>query len=151
MRLTDIALALTDAFHGELQGRDGLPCRVWRNPSTAGFADAVREASGAALAGLRGLVTATDLYVWQSTSLLHTDFERQMGISGIRVALRSGELQVNDETIDQPEHFPWVFPQSHLVAEMDIEDRRATVAAWLRASARLRRVYPRGFNVVWYS
>jgi hypothetical protein len=97
------------------------------------------------------LVTATDLYVWQSTSLLHTDFERQMGISGIRVALRSGELQVNDETIDQPEHFPWVFPQSHLVAEMDIEDRRATVAAWLRASARLRRVYPRGFNVVWYS
>jgi hypothetical protein len=151
MCLTDISLALTDAFHAELQGRDGLPCRVWRNPSTPEFADAVRQASGAALAGLRGLVTATNLYIWQSTNLLHTDFEGQSGISGIRVALRTDELQVNDETVDQPEHFPWVFPNPGLIAEMDVEDRRAIVAAWLLSSARLRGVYPHGFRVVWYS
>jgi hypothetical protein len=143
--------ALTDAFHAELQGRDGLPCRVWRNPSIPGFADAVREASGVALAGLRGLVTAGDFYVWQSTSLLHTDFERQMGISGIRLALRSGELQVNDETVDQPEHFPWVFPQPEIVAEIDIENRRGIVTTWLLSNERLQGVYPHGFKVVWYS
>jgi hypothetical protein len=117
---------------------------VWTNPSTPGFADAVREASGAELAGLRGLVTASDFYVWQSTNLLHTDFEGQSGISGIRVALRTDELQVNDETVDQPEHFPWVFPRPDIVAEMNIEDRRAIVATWLISSAHLRGIYLRG-------
>jgi hypothetical protein len=143
--------ALTEVVHTELRGRDGLSCRVWKNPSAPEFAGAVRRGSSATLAGLRGLVTKTEVYIWQSTNLLHTDFEGQSGISGIRVALRSEELQVNDETVDQPEHFPWVFPQPNVVAEMDIEDRRAIVAAWLLSNAHLGYIYSDGFKVAWYS
>jgi hypothetical protein len=151
MRLSEITAVqtLTEApFYAELQGRDGMPCRVWKNPSKREFAGAVRTG---ATAGLRGLLTASDLYVWQATNLLHTDFERDAAISGVRVALRSGEIQVNDETVDQPEQFPWIFPQPESVAEMDIDDRRSMVTAWLRANVRLKRVYPDVFTVMWYS
>jgi hypothetical protein len=136
---------LTEAFYAELQGRDGLPCRVWKNPSNREFAGAIQRG---ATTGLRGLLTAVDLYVWQSVNLLHMDFEHQSAISGMRVVLRSDEIQVNDETVDQPEHFPWVFPQP---TEMDIEDRRDIVAKWLLSSKRLKGVYLNGFRVVWYS
>jgi hypothetical protein len=150
MRFNEIvqaSQALTETpFHAELQGRDGLPCRVWKNPTKREFASAI---SRSATAGLRGLLTASDLYVWQSINLLHTDFECNAAVSGVRVALRPGELQVNDETVDQPEHFPWIFPLS--VTEMDIEDRRTIVATWLLSNLRLKHVYPDGFKVTWYS
>jgi hypothetical protein len=147
MRLSEITAVqtLTEApFYAELQGRDGMPCRVWKNPSKREFAGAVRTG---ATAGLRGLLTASDLYVWQSANLLHTDFERDAAISGVRVALRSGEIQVNDETVDQPEQFPFIFENG----DADIEERRTIVAAWLRANVRLKRVYPDVFTVTWYS
>jgi hypothetical protein len=143
-----IQALLETPFYGELQGRDGLSCRVWQNPSRQAFSAAIRH-GGPAVAGLRGLLTSHDIFVWQSMNLLHTDFERESGISGLRVALRSGQLHVNDETVDQPEQFPWIFPQS--VREMDIEDRRTIVAQWLLTSVRLKRIYPAGFNIVWYS
>lgn len=150
MRISEIIQAtqsLTEApFYAELQGRDGLPCRVWKNPNKREFASAINRG---VTAGLRGLLTGADLYVWQSVNLLHTDFERDAAVSGVRVALRAGEIQVNDETVDQPEHFPWIFPQA--VNDMDIEDRRAIVATWLLSNARLKRVYPPGFKVTWYS
>lgn len=131
----------------ELQGRDGLSYRVWKNPSIRQFSNAIRRTS---TTGLRGLITGVDLYVWQSMSLLHTDFERDTSMSGIRLALRAEQVQVNDETVDQPEHFPWVFPQPERIAEMDIEDRREIVAKWLMSNARLKRLYPSGFQVTWY-
>lgn len=152
MRLKEIIQAsqiLTEApFYAELQERDGLPCRVWKNPTNREFAGAIQRG---ATSGLRGLLTGSDLYVWQSLNLLHTDFERDAAVSGVRVALRSGELQVNDETVDQPEHFPWIFPQPGAVVNLDVDDRRAIVATWLLANPRLKRVYPESFKTTWYS
>ena len=130
----------------ELQGRDGLPCRVWKNPTQHGFASAITDG---ATAGLRGMLTATDLYVWQSRHLPHAAFERDAAVSCVRVALRAGELQVNDETVAQPEHFPWIFRPPD--TDIDIEDRRAIVSAWLVAHARLKPVYPGGFKLTWYA
>jgi hypothetical protein len=152
MRLSEITEAiqmLTEAPpFAELQGRDGLPCRVWKNPTKREFAGAIKRGI---TTGLRGLLTASDLYVWQSTNLLHIDFEHDAAITGVRIGLRSGELHINDETVDQPEHFPWIFPQPDAIADMDMEDRRAIVTAWLLANPRLKRVYPNGFRSVWYS
>lgn len=151
MRINEIIQAsqtLTEApFYAELQGRDGLPCRVWKNPTKREFTNAIKRGE---TAGLRGLLTGTDFYVWQSVNLLHIDFERD-AVSGVRVALRPDELQVNDETVDQPEHFAWIFPQLDRVKDMDIEDRRSIVTTWLLSNVRLKRVYPTGFQVTWYS
>ena len=99
---------LSDVAHyAELTGRDGLPCRIWLNPVSGEFSSALQ--SGASLAGLRGLLTSGDLYVWQSVNLLHADFERESGVEGARVGLRSGTIQVNDETVAHPELFSWMF------------------------------------------
>jgi hypothetical protein len=121
---------------------------VWKNPNKREFASAIKRG---VTAGLRGLLTGTDLYVWQSVNLLHIDFERDAAVSGVRVALRSGEIQVNDETVAQPEHFPWIFPQPQAADAMDIEDRRTLVETWLLSNVRLKRAYPTGFKVTWYS
>lgn len=142
--------ALFEAPHfADLTGRDGLPCRVWRNPSRREFAAALRSRATDA-SGLRGLVTQTDLYVWQSINLLHPDFERDTAINGIRIALRPDQIMVNDEAV-MVEHFPWVFPNQKQAEEMDTEDRRNVVADHLKRHPRLSRVYPNGFVVSWYS
>lgn len=145
------ALLQEAPHHAVLTGRDGRPCRVWLNPHSAAFGDALRRsARGGSLDGLRGLLTGVDLYVWQSTHLLHADFERESGVQGVRVALRSGSIQANDETVAQPEAFPWVFPDPGLAANTDVEDRRTVVCDWLKANTRLAAIYPEGFNVTWY-
>jgi hypothetical protein len=136
------------ASWGVLIGRDGSPFRIWANPSNVAFAEAVRLAAPADLSGLRGLLTQSNLYIWQSVNLLHADFERDTGIHGIRLALRSGEVFVNDETVAMPEHFPWLFPDA---VAMDVDDLREAAAGWLRANARLRAIYPTGFRLGWYS
>jgi hypothetical protein len=144
--------SLNEAPHyAEVQGRDGLPCRVWINPSRREFATAIRRSSDGSTAGLRGLVTATDLYTWQSLNLLHMDFEREIGVLGVRVGLRAGVIQVNDETVAQPEHFPWIFPDTTKADEIDIENRRSIVEQWLAANKRLAHIYPQKFTVSWYA
>jgi hypothetical protein len=132
-------------------GRDGAPCRVWANPTRSGFAEAIKCASHAELAGLRAVTTSVDIHVWQSVNLLHTDFERATGIQGVRLALRSGGVLVNDETIAMPEHFPWVFPDITRAMILDTEDRRTMAVAWIQANVRLRPIYPTGFTAGWYS
>jgi len=142
--------ALSEAPHfADLTGRDGLPCRVWRNPSRREFAAALRSRA-ADTSGLRGLVTQADLYVWQSMNLVHPDFEHATAINGIRIALRAEQVMVNDEAVIA-EHFPWVSPDRQQAEEMDTEDRRSVVTTHLKQHARLSRVYPSGFTVVWYS
>lgn len=143
--------ALSESPHfAELSGRDGLPCRVWRNPSRREFVTALRS-STADTAGLRGLLTETDLYVWQSINLLHIDFERDTGLLGVRIALRPTEVQTNDESVALPEQFPWIFPDRTQAEATDIEDRRAIVTTYLQANDRLKRLYVTGFHVAWYS
>jgi hypothetical protein len=98
---------------------------------------------------MRGLVTQTDLYVWQSMN--HSAFEQATAINGIRIALRTDQIMVNDEAVAFPEHFPWVFPDREQAEAMDIEDRRKLVTQHLERHTRLNRVYPSGFAVVWYA
>jgi hypothetical protein len=143
--------ALYKAPHfADLTGRDGLPCRVWKNPNQPGFAASLRSSSTDAT-GLRGLLTKSDIYVWQSINLLHPDFERETDIEGMRIALRAGQVQVNDDPVALPEHFPWVFSDPAQAEAMDIEDRRKIVIDHLQKDARLKRTYPAGFTVIWYS
>jgi hypothetical protein len=123
--------SLNEALHyADLQGRDGLACRVWKNPSQREFANAIRSSSDGVAAGLRGLLTATDLYTWQSMNFLHADFERESGMQGVRVTLRAGAIRLNDETIALPEHFPWIFPDAAKAAEMDNDEKLAVVTGW---------------------
>jgi hypothetical protein len=120
-------------------------CRISKNPTRRQFATALRSSSS----WLRGLLTQVDLYVWRDPS--HSEFERKTGIEGMRLILRTGQVQANDESAALPEHFPWVFPDRERAETMDIEDRRKVVADYLQANVRLKRVYPTGFTVVWYS
>ena len=122
--------------YADLTARDGQPCRVWRNPD-----ELTNE--------MRGLLTQSDLYVWQNPELLHVDFERGTGIEGVRIALRERTVLANNETVALPEHFPWLFPDLRQAEAMDIDDRRIMVTDHL--SARLRHIYPGGFTVFWYS
>lgn len=122
--------------YAELTGRDGQPCPVWRNPT---------EFPTEFAAGLRGLLTKSDLYVWESVDLLHADFERLTGIEGMRIVLRAGAVHANNETVALPEHFPWVFADGDA---LDNDDRRRIVTEHLRS--RLRDIYPAGFTVFWY-
>jgi hypothetical protein len=138
------------ALYVVLAGRDGAPCGVWANPSDNRLAEAIHRTPPGGLAGLRGLLTQSDLYIWQSVNLLHSDFERDTGLQGVRLALRSAEVLVNDETVALPEHFPWVFTEGAEIASADIEDRRTTVAERLQGNARLQAIYPCGFTVGWY-
>ncbi len=143
--------ALREVPHfADLTGRDGLPCRVWRNPNRQEFATALRS-SVADANGLRGLLTQSDLYVWQSTNLLHPDFERETCIEGMRIALRASEVRTNHESVALPDQFCWVFPDRVRAATIDIEDRRKLVSDHLQRNERLKRVYPAEFTVVWYS
>src|SRR5690349_19350200 len=89
-------------FFAEITGRDGLPYRAWKNPSSREFAAALSR-QHVDSSGLRGILTQSDLYVWQSANLLHVDFERSTGVEGAKLGLRRDALQVNDETVDQPE------------------------------------------------
>jgi hypothetical protein len=135
----------------DLMGRDGAVCTVWTNPSEVEFAKAIDRGTAEELAGLRGLLTRSNLYIWQSVNLLHANFERDTGIVGVRLGLRSGEVQANDETVATPEHFPCVFPDAPRAAAIGVDDRREAAAAWLRANTRLKPIYPCGFRIVWYS
>jgi hypothetical protein len=143
--------ALREAPHcADLVGRDGLPCRVWKNPDRREFASALRS-STADTSGLRGLLTQADLYVWQSIYLLHSDFERHTGIEGIRIALRANEVQTNNESAAFPVHFPWVFPNRAQAEAMDVENRRKVVSDYLQVNVRFKCIYPAGYTIVWYS
>lgn len=126
--VTSAEFALTD--------RGGQPCQVWRNPD--GLANE-----------MRGLLTQSDLYVWQSPELLHADFERGTGLAGVHVTLREHAVLANNETVALPEYFPWLFPDLRQAEAMDVEDRRTMVADHL--GVRLRNIYPGGFTVLWYS
>jgi hypothetical protein len=101
--------------------------------------------------GSEGILTPTDLHVWQRVDVLHVDFERETGVIGVRLRLRSGGISVNDETVALPPHFPWVFSDLASVAAMDMDDRREAAGGWLQANALLKPIYPQGFRVVWYS
>jgi hypothetical protein len=127
-----------------------VTCRVWRNPDRQEFATSLRSPT-ADTTGLRGLVSQSDLYVWQSIDLLHSDFERDTGIEGMRIALRANEVQTNDESAALPAHFPWVFPDRAQAEAMDVEDRRKVVSDYLQANVRLQCIYPAGYTIVWYS
>jgi hypothetical protein len=143
--------ALRESPHfADLVGRDGLPCRVWKNPDRQEFATALRSPT-ADTSGLRGLLTRSDLYVWQSINLLHSDFERDTGIEGMRIALRANELQTSDESVALPAHFPWVFPDCAQAEAMDVEDRRKVAIEYLQANVGLKCIYPAGYTIVWYS
>jgi hypothetical protein len=147
----DIVTTLHETPHyADLQGRDGLPCRVWKNPSKQEFGTAIRLSSDSSTEGLRGILTATDLYVWQSVNLLHADFERETGIQGVKLALRAGVIRVNDETVALPEHFGWIFPSSVQADQLDMDDRWSLVAMWLDTNRRLSRIYPQGFTIEGY-
>jgi|ERR1044072_3301470 hypothetical protein len=111
--------------------------RVWQNPAQVQFG------------GLRGLLTKTDLYVWQS--MPHQVVEQATAIDGMRLSLRTDQVLVNHETAAFPEHFPWVFPNREQAEAMDIEDRRQIVIDHLKLDAHLNRMYPTGFAVAWYA
>jgi hypothetical protein len=132
---------------GEMTGRDGLSYRIWQNPNSIMFSNALNKALNPTLAGLRGLLAETDLYVWQSSNILHSDFEKYQNIFGMKLGLRTGIIQVNDETVDQPEQFPWIFTDT----DMDIEERRNLVEKYLKTNKRIAVIYPQSFKVVWYS
>jgi len=134
--------------HSVVRGRDERPCRVWRDPVSASFADALRRADPLAVPGLRALLTEAGLFLWQSVHLLHADFERATGLSGVRVMLGPEMVRVNDEVVAQPECFPWLFPDG---LDPEIEARRAFVAGWLTGHTTLRAIHPTGFTVTWYS
>jgi hypothetical protein len=133
----------------KLFDRDGLPCQVWRNPRSAGFSTALKTGSHR-VAGLRALLTANDLYVWQSVSLLHGGFAEQTGIDGVRVGLRVNVVMMHEETVAFPEHFLWVYPDTGVAQALDVDDRREIAAQWLRQSSGLRHLYPNGFDTMWY-
>jgi len=134
--------------HSVVRGRDGRPCRVWRDPVSASFADALRRADPLAVPGLRALLTQAGLFLWQSIHLLHADLERAAGLSGVRVLLGPEMVRVNDEVVALPGCFPWLFPDGF---DPEIEARRAFVAGWLAGQPTLRAIHPAGFTVAWYS
>jgi hypothetical protein len=94
---------------------------------------------------LRGLLTQSDLYVWENVDLLHADFERLTGIEGMRIVLRAGEVHADNETVALPEHFPWVLADTET---LDVDERRRIVMEHLHS--RLQHIYPTGFTVFWY-
>jgi hypothetical protein len=126
----------------EIRGHS-QPYRIWKNPSQDEFTTICTSAE------LRGLLTATDLYVWQGMTP-HAEFEKETGIQGVRIVLRAGMICSNDETIALPEHFPWIFPDPIKAAEMDMDDRRAIVVTWLTTNSRLSNIYPHGFSIDGY-
>ena len=116
---------------------------LWRNPSPQEFA--------VARSVLRGLLTQGDLYVWQNINLSHSEFERTTAINGIRLILRQDRIGVHHETVAVPEYFPWVFSDREQTEAMDIENRREAVTKYLKTHTQLTRVYPIGFDVIWYA
>ena len=150
MRTTAIS-KVTDCLrdtphHASVTGRDGMPCRVWKNPVSHDLSDALRSSLGHD--GLRGLTNADDLYLWQSVNLPHSDLEQRLGLQGVRVTLRQSAVQANWETISAPEDFPWVFPDGAYA--LDNDQRQARAEAWLHAQPHLSALYPEGFSVIWY-
>ena len=131
-------------YYAELTGRGGQPCPVWRNLTDFEVQEQRDRNEKKAASGLRGLLTQSDLYVWESVDLLHSDFERLTGVQGMRIVLRAHAVHVNNETVALPEFFPWVFSN----ADLDNDDRRHIVKEHLRQ--RLRHIYPTGFAVFWY-
>jgi hypothetical protein len=123
---------------------------VWRNPISAKFSEALRTGSHR-VAGLRALVTASDLWAWQSISLSNAGFVRQAGIDGVRVRLSGDVVSLNHETIAFPTHFSWIFPDPVVTQALNVDDRRITAARWLRENPRIRHLYPNAFRLMWYS
>jgi hypothetical protein len=97
--------------------------------------------------GSRATLTEHDLYCWQSTQILHSDFAQQTGIDGTRLALRPSGIAVNQETVGLPSEFPWVYSDGY---DLDMEERSQVVEKWLHANPRLRAIYSNGFIIDWY-
>jgi hypothetical protein len=134
----------------EMITAEGWTCPVRRSPGDA-FGLLLRGAPGRALVGMHGLLTETDLLVWQSTTLLHADVERVAGLRGVRIMLRNSGVRVENETVAMPERFPWLFPDAVRTAELEVEERRQAVAAWLTTNRRLCVLYPSGVEIDWYA
>jgi hypothetical protein len=139
---------LNEAFFATLEGRNGLPQRVWKNPARQEFANLVRTSEKHD--GMRCILTHHDLYFWQSNALLHDDFSKQTGIFGVKVSLRAVNVMANLETVGSAEQFPWVFARFD-IEQLDMDQRQAIVEQWLHDNDRLQRAYNGPtFEIVWY-
>jgi hypothetical protein len=119
---------------------------IWKNPSHLTIGP---------IGDLRALLTKDDLFVWRRPSFSHADFMRGKGVTGLRLRFYGGRLLVHDEIIADPDRFPWVYMNANgdpgegeLDADaLDIEERRAVVAAYLQGNRWLKAVYPNGFAI----
>jgi len=152
LKLGRVVLSLASAnIDRQVRDRHGGRCAVWRNPCLREFARAIQVSDHLTCAGLRGLLSDDDFFVWQSDDLPHAEFERQTNLGGTRLALRSGLILVNHETTVFPDCFPYVFRNIAAACQSDIDQRCDEVIFWLRRNERLRAIYPEGFKVEWYS
>lgn len=146
--IMQISQIITESIFAKLAGRDGLPVLVWKNPSHGEFSRAVAGADPHD--GIRCILTEHDMFLWQSMSLLHTDFIQQTGISGVKISLHRHGIAANLEAIAAPEDIPWVSGDRE-VAELDNDERQALIEDWLRSNGRLRRAYTdTDFTIHWY-
>ncbi|MDO9707644.1 hypothetical protein [Paracraurococcus lichenis] len=129
-----------DRFEVVIAG--GRSCSIRRNPGDA-FGLLLRGAPARALAGTRGLLTATDLLVWQNGTVFHDDVERATGLRGLHLVLRNADVGVSLDALDPGMGPPWLLPAGEAT-------RREAVTAWLRANPRLAALYPEGFGIDWY-
>ena len=122
---------------------------TWTNPTFAAFREVADPASGS-IEELRAIVSGDDIHVWKDPNLLHAAFAQQKGVDGVRLRLRRRLVQVNQETVAFPDHFPWVFNDVEAAWQMAIEERHLVVSRWLRQSRALLLLYPSGFEIAWY-
>jgi hypothetical protein len=111
---------------------------VWLNPTLTDL--------DMLLTDKRGMLTRTDLHVWQASEMTHNEFCRQSGIDGVRLGLGPETVWVNDEVLVS-DQFGWIFGG----AGTDVVERQAMLAAYLRSNPRLAMVYPDGFKTGGYS
>jgi hypothetical protein len=109
----------SQTLFGRVEGHDKLQYCIWKNPTQTEFVNLVHGGEGS-----RAMLTEHDLYCWQSTEVLHSDFAQQTGIDGIRVAMCPEGISVNHETIAIPSEFPWMFSKGD---DLNFDERRQIV------------------------
>lgn len=122
---------------------------VWRNPTFAEFSAALAagEQSGD---GLRALLTATDITVWWSHTLLHQHYVKTIGADGVRLWLKPALVLVSEETICKIDQFPWISMETATDPVPASVARRTAVFLAIQNDPRLRALYPTGFRTGWY-